>query len=560
MKTSIINIVRRFRWLNRSIRTWLLYTILCALGLCQFGCAYAQLKGASINDRPISRGESLGIEVIREGEQIMPKLGLSLEKGDEIKTPPGVTAFISFGSGSEVIMMPETHIKIESIFVWFGKAIITIKGKFKTKTKLVTGSHSGTVFILTVDRNDQAVIQMLEGGINLQSNTGPWSVFLKSGQEASIFSGEEREIVPIPRSKYNNLVEFINKTKLSIGISTIRMIVPDVIGLQQNRAQSVLGTYEFRIGKVTKTIDIEGDYGIGDIVRQRPESGKELKRKGSVDIWVLARAVYVPNVVGQHLNEAMSIIRSRGLVVDGNVRKTITGQYEPGIVNAQSPNAGQRVMEGTAVRLTVEEESVVIPDVRGRPVEQAESEIRGRRLNVRRTNAGLDSDIRIPQVVGQDPASGSRVKPGKTVTLRVAEPGVRVPNVIGRHQKEAANLLSQSNLRVGNIRNQYHNQYQAGFVIQQSPGAGQVVRPGSTVALTVSRGRDPRVPVPNLFGLSKDAALQRLESRKLRPGGIKYEYRRGSRIGVVIEQNPQAEQLVMPGSVVSFTISVSELR
>ena len=559
MKASIINIVRRLRGFNGNVQTWLLYAILCVLGLCQFGCAYAQLKGASINDSPSRQVESLGIEVIREGEQITPKLGLALEKGDEIKTPPGVTALIRFvGSGSEVFMMPETHITIESVYVWLGKVIITIKGKFKTKTKLVTGSHSGTVFILTVDRNDQSVISMIEGGMELQSNTGPWSVFLKSGQEASIFSGEEREIVSIPRQRYNNLVQFINKTKLSIGGTGIKVLVPKVVGLQQNDAQSVLGTYEFRIGKVTKTI--EGDYAIGEVVRQQPEPGKDLKRGGSVNIWVRARAVVVPNVIGQHRNEAMRTIQEAGLSVHGDVQDKITGKYEVGAVNDQSPRAGQRVVEGTAVKITVEADSVVVPDVRGMSVEQAESHIRERRLNARTKSSGLNPDIRTPQVVGQDPEPGNRVRPGINVTLRVANPGVRVPNVIRRPEKEAMSLLREANLGVGYVSREYHDRYPAYCVTHQSPGAGQVVKPGSTVALTVSKGPEPTSRVPNLIGLREDAARKSLAGANLRVGQVKYEYLRGSQVGVVIYQSPGAGKVIRLGSPVNFTVSVPRIN
>ncbi len=557
MKTSIINIVRSFRWLKGSIRTCLLFVILCVLVLCQFGCAYAQLQGATINNIPISRGESLGIEVIREGEQITPELGLALEKGDEIKTPTGVTALIRFGSGSEVIMMPETHITIESISLWFGKVIARIKGKFKVKTEYVNAGVRSTLFLMSVDNSTQTTVTMIEGSVLLTSNKNFWpSVPLQSGHEAIISSSQRPEVETMSLARYNEVLRSINITRGSI-LGNNAVFVAKIIGLQQNEAQNILSSYGHRIGKVTKTI--EGDYAIGEVVRQRPESGKELKRGRSVDIWVRVRAVIVPNVVGQHLEEAMNIIRREGLSV-GDIRRTITGKYEPGVVNAQSPNAGERVVEGSAVELTVEEESVVIPDVRGKPVEQAESEIRQQGLNVRRTNAGLDPNIRVPQVVGQDPAPGNRVKPGKTVTLRVAEPGVRVPNVIGRNERDAANLLSQRNLRMGRITRQYNNRYQANVVINQSPGAERVVKPGSTVALTVSRGQDPSIPVPNLLGLSQDAARKVLAGKNLRAGQVKYEYREGSRIGVVISQSPPAGQRVMPGTVVSLTISARLVR
>lgn len=554
MKTSITNIARRLGWLKGSIRVLLLYAVLCVIGFCQFGCAYAQLKGATINNRTARRGEPLGIEVTREGEQITPELGLNLEKGDEIKTPSGVTALIRFGDGSEVIMMPDTKITIESIRVWFGKVIARIKGRFKAKTEYVTAGVRSTLFIMTVDQNFQSTLEMVEGSVLLTSNENRWpSIPLQSGQEASILRSQRPEVETMPLYKYNKILRFINETTQSIKGPDAKVFVPKVVGLSNLEAEveDVLGSAGFRIGKVTKTI--EGDYSIGTVVRQQPESGKELRRGGSVDIWVRAREVIVPNVVGRHRNAAMEIIRSEGLSIHEDIRETITGKYEPGVVNAQSPVAGQRKVEGTAIRLTVEADYSIVPDVKGMSVEQADSLVRQRRLIAHTTDSGLDPDIQTPQVVRQEPAPGNRVKPGTTVTLHVASPGVRVPNLIGRNEREAPNILSRMNLRTGRISREYHQRYPAVVVTNQYPAAGQVVKPGSTVNLTVSSG--PQIRVPNLIGLREDAARKILTSKNLRVQVV-YKYHKDYSASVVWYQSPAAGQPITPGSVVTITVSV----
>ena len=506
MGTSITNIARRLGWLKGSIRIWLMYAILCVLGLCQFGCTYAQLERATINNQLALKGESLGIEVTRESEQMTPELGMQLQKGDEIKTPPGVTALIKFNDGSEVIMMPETHITIESIYVWFGKVIARVKGRFKTKTKYVTAGTRSTLFLMSVDRNDQSTVTMVEGSVLLTSNENRWpSRPLPSGQEARVLSSQAPIIETIPLERYNNILQFINRTTESIKGTKVKVLVLKVIGLQhvENEVQRVLGSAGFRIGKVSKTI--EGDSPIGTVVRQQPECGKELKRGGSVDIWVRARAVVVSNVIGQHRSEAMDAIQGAGLSVDGYVQETITGRYEPGVVNDQSPRAGQRVIEGTAVKITVEAISVAVRDVRGMSVEQAESLIRELELTVRTTILGPKPDIPTPQVEGQMPEPGKLVKPGTAVTLSVVTPGARVPNLIGQSEIETRGSLIEANLRTGHVSKTTSSRYQADVVISQSPAAGQVVDRGSAVNLTVSTGPPPILmtvlpgsPRPNL--------------------------------------------------------------
>lgn len=561
MGMSITNIARRFGWLKGSIRIWLLYAILCVLGLCQFGCAYAQLKGATINDRPAIRGESLGIEITREGEQMTPELGLDLQKGDEIKTSPGVTALIKFSDGSEIIMMPDTHITIESVRVWFGKVIATIKGAFKVKTEYATGNPGGTVFVMYVDRNGQSLVTMIEGSLNLKSNTALWSLSLQSGQEASILSSEEPEIIIISRERYNNLVQFINKTKQSIKGTNVPVLVPKVIGLYhvENEVQRVLDFAGLRVGKVIKTISddyLNGDYGIGMVVDQQPGHGKEIKRGGSVDITVRVRDVTVPNVIGQPRRDAMGALQESGLSVDGYVQEKMTGRYEPGVVNAQSPNAGQRVIEGTTVKLTVEAVYTEVPKVTGMSVTQAESLIREIGLAVRTRPSGLIENIEVegPYVVGQEPTAGTHVKPGSVMTINVANPGVRVPNLIGRYEREVQNLLNRANLRVGNISRQHHEKYPVGVVIDQSPTTGKVIKPGSTVAITVSTGL-PKTWVPNLIGQNEKEAMNLLIHANLRVGRISRQESGRYRVGIVMEQSPTAGQSVRPGSTVDFTVS-----
>ncbi|NIP53377.1 MAG: PASTA domain-containing protein [Phycisphaerae bacterium] len=557
MRTSITNIARMFGWLKGSIRIWLMYVIVCALGLCQFGCSYAQLERATINDQLVRKGESLEIEVTREGELITPELGMALQKGDDIKTPAGVTALIKFSDGSEIIMMPETHITIESIRLWFGKIIASVKGRFKAKTEYVTAGVRSTLFLMSVDKNIQSTLTMIEGSVVLTSNENRWhSIPLQSGREAIILSSQKPEIKTIPREEYNKILKTINEAKQSLKGTSALLLVPKVIGLsffspEENDVDYVLASAGFRIGNVTRTI--EGDSPIDTVVRQRPEYGKGLHRGGSVDIWVRARAVEVPNVMGQHRNEAMTVIRRARLSVHGDVKETITGKYDTGVVNAQSPNAGQRVAEGTAVRLTVEAESIVVPDVIGKSVEQAETLIRERRLKVRTMALGPKLGLKNPQVMKQNPTPGNRVKPGTTVTLHFATPGVQVPNLIGQNEREATSLLRQRNLGVGYISREYNNKYPSYVVMRQSPAAGQVVNSGSTVALTVSRGR-LKTQVPVLIGKSEQEARKLLEGAKLQVGFVSRQ-ESGEPVGVVIYQKPAAGQDVEPGTKVDFTVS-----
>jgi len=181
--------------------------------------AYARLESVIIDDRLARIGEPLLIEVIREGAYLTPKLYMDLEKGDEIKTPPGVSAFITFNDGSEIITMPQSHIEIENptIFVRLRGIIARLKARFRVKTQYVTAGVRGTHFIVYVDKDNRSIVKMIDGSLVLTSNKNCWPpVSLRSGQQAKTQGEQEPEVQPIPREEYNQMVESINALRAKV--------------------------------------------------------------------------------------------------------------------------------------------------------------------------------------------------------------------------------------------------------------------------------------------------------------------------------------------------------
>ena len=93
-------------------------------------------------------------------------------------------------------------------------------------------------------------------------------------------------------------------------------------------------------------------------------------------------------------------------------------------------------------------------------------------------------------VLSTDPASGTKVNQGSTVTLTVsAGPAdVIVPSLIGQSQGQAGQALGAAQLNLGSITPVPSTQYPAGDVVSSNPAAGTSVPPGSSVAISVSTG------------------------------------------------------------------------
>lgn len=169
--------------------------------------------------------------------------------------------------------------------------------------------------------------------------------------------------------------------------------------------------------------------------------------------------VSVPGVQGRTEQEARAALEDLGfrvVVLTGS----ITGQ-PAGTVVSQSPSAGDPQRPGATVFVTLEPESVPVPELVGQPRSQAEETLRNAGLRPRFTVLPPDSAAmvttrmaRVAQVevvLETDPPAGQRVALRSdvkvTVGLRTAAPMCTMPNVIRRDEKTARSLLEDARFR-----------------------------------------------------------------------------------------------------------------
>lgn len=125
----------------------------------------------------------------------------------------------------------------------------------------------------------------------------------------------------------------------------------------------------------------------------------------------------------------------------------------------------------------------------------------------------------------------------------------RVPDVVGRSEREAGQLIRAARLVLGERKTE-PSQDQVGRVIAQEPAAGTEVPFGSAVSLTI--GAPQRVTVPSVVGQPQADAETTLKENRLEVGKIKL--RPHEQVGVVLEQSPKAGQVVDPGTDVDLVV------
>ncbi|MEA2931298.1 MAG: eukaryotic-like serine/threonine-protein kinase [Actinomycetota bacterium] len=197
--------------------------------------------------------------------------------------------------------------------------------------------------------------------------------------------------------------------------------------------------------------------------------------------------VAMPTVIGKTEAEANTILREAGLRV--TKREEANESNEAGKVIKQEPDPGVKVKKDTAVTITVSlgAPSASIPDVRGRGLDAATSAIESAGFTVK-TVRRTDAAAAVDTVIDQDPKPGPG-KRGATVTLIVSngKEQVRIPDVRGRAEGDAANVLGQAGFKTQTTVEQSAT-VGAGLVIRTEPDPGTRLDKGETVTLVVSNG------------------------------------------------------------------------
>ncbi|MFO7776276.1 MAG: PASTA domain-containing protein [Candidatus Hydrogenedentota bacterium] len=231
-----------------------------------------------------------------------------------------------------------------------------------------------------------------------------------------------------------------------------------------------------------------GEYGF--TLKAYDEEGELL---GGPGITVVAREPNAPDVEGEVLEDAETILQDEGLVL-GEVTDEYSFEVPENHVISQSPAPGEPASD-SQVDLVVSE--------------------------------GVDPDA------------------------------VHVPSVVGMRRAEAEALLQEEGLNVGDIRYEDSSIVLAGRVISQSPSAGEPVLADSQVALVVSEGLESGiVRVPSVLGLRQDDAEADLEASGFQVGAVRFEASRNMPEGYVLRQDPWGGTPAAVGSEVSVWISV----
>ena len=272
-----------------------------------------------------------------------------------------------------------------------------------------------------------------------------------------------------------------------------------------------------------------------------------------------AEQVVVPDVTNHTLQEATGILEQYGLGV-GSVSYQTSETVEKDLVIYQDPTFNSSLEKGAKVNLTISQGKgtngmVSVPNLMNLTEEQALSALEAQGL-LGSSSEGYSDTVEAGKVYEQTQAAMSEVPKGTTIQFKVSlgkkESNVPIADYYGQNAEEVKADLEAQGLKV-TLKDGYSNSVSVGDVMEQSIAGGTSVAAGSSITLTVCRGKQQQeettVPVPNVTGMSESKATSKISS-----AGLKYSvsYESGEN-GKVISQSPSGGS-VKKGSTVKIVV------
>ena len=157
------------------------------------------------------------------------------------------------------------------------------------------------------------------------------------------------------------------------------------------------------------------------------------------------------------------------------------------------------------------------------------------------------------QVINSNPSGGSNLTHGSTVVIVVSRGPklTKVPVLVGSQRRLAVQQIRGRGLTPSVSGEESDSP--AGEVISQSPSAGNEVEAGSTVAITVSDGKQ-QAKVPNVIGKLRSEAVQTMREAGLSPTVEEEETEVTGKVGRAIDQFPPPGSELEPGDEVTIVV------
>lgn len=267
------------------------------------------------------------------------------------------------------------------------------------------------------------------------------------------------------------------------------------------------------------------DVEVDKVTRIDPEPGSKVEPGSEVTVYISlgeeVQYVYVPELKGYTLDEAEDILDMKLIIGEITEEFSDGTSYAKGEIMEQSLKVNEKVEKGTKIDLIVSKgrEFESIPDVDGMKENDAVNALDKLKFVWDKTSEKYDAEIPEGEVIEvifdkKDLSSdGKRAKIGAKYEIVISKgvESVKVPNLKDKTEAEAIKELEKAELKLGTVTQASSDTVEAGKIIDQSVKAGESVKVGEKIDVTISSGKKTvKIDLIGVLGASFEAASKYL--------------------------------------------------
>lgn len=236
--------------------------------------------------------------------------------------------------------------------------------------------------------------------------------------------------------------------------------IPDLVGLEQGEALNTISEFDW---EETVVLEASDDVAVGEVIRTDPAAGGRLDVGDAFTIVVSTGPAprALPELVGLDVEQATAALTELGLVLEIGAQPfdevvpvgevvSWTVPDQPGLV------AGDTVLPGTPVVVVVSAGPAprVVPDLTGLTPADAQATLEGLGLVAAPLPDEFSPTVSVGAIARQDPAPGTEVPRGATVSFAVSlgPDLVVVPPLAELGVDEARAALEAAGLVLGQVK------------------------------------------------------------------------------------------------------------
>jgi len=212
---------------------------------------------------------------------------------------------------------------------------------------------------------------------------------------------------------------------------------------------------------------------------------------------------------------------------------------------------------------TRQNQNRIMIDIKNRNLDEAIKILNSEDYKYEVSDTLYTNKFKLGTIVDQYPKPNTRVKSGRTVRLKIAQPekSVAIPNLIGQSRRSAELELNQMGLLIDTVYAEYNPEYPNGTIAWQYPKAGDRRKKGMGIQITVSKGMPPNFfQVPNLIGLSINQAKELIFKSRLKVGKISYHQDQDLVPYTVLDQSIKDGTVLDATAIINLVVSVLDIQ